>query len=575
MGSFNVVGSQIDVASVVSQLMLLERQPVVQMENQLSSMQSKINAYQTFNTRLSALANNVNTLLYGSTTAPLLKPTLFNDKLSKSIFTSGTATSSNENILKATASGVNAAASYSITINQMARAQSSVSRGYTDINQDIGQISGKISIGDKELLINLDASKARTVTTGVFDSSNDEIGTGTITINGSKGSGNFVIGTGETLNDLAAKLNSADIGITASIVANGDGYSLEIKADDAGTANSFTIEINDPSEFSENLVFTQTQEAKDTTLKDLQQEINNANIGVNASIIYDGSKYMMMLASKETGAANAFEVTGILQTALDFKTLSGQEAQNAKLSINGIDIVSNSNTVKDAIEGVTLNLNGVTAPGQPVKLDIGVDSDSIVSSIKDIIAAYNSVSSYITSQFTYNETSKSSGVLAGDSTLRLVQSRLQSIVTASVPEGGDYKTMGSIGISFSKEGLLVLDEAKLKEALSNDTNGVAAFFLGSDDATGSTSGMLTKLGDALKGLTDPLSNPIKSAMDGVNNSIKSIQKTIEAYEVRLEAKEILYYAQFSAADEALRMMNVTMSSISSMLASLSVNSSSS
>ena len=575
MGSFNVVGSQIDVVSIVNQLMLLERRPVDQLEDQISSMQSKINAYQTFNTRLSALANDVNTLLYGSTTAPLLKPTLFNDKLSKSVFTRGTTTSSNENILTATASGVNAAANYSITVNQVARAQSSVSRGYTNINQDMGPINGRISIGDKDLLINLDASKAMSVTTGVFNGPNDEIGTGTITINGANGSGNFVINAGETLTDLAAKISSANIGITASIIANGDEYRLEVKANDTGTANSFTIEINNTSEFSENLVFTQAQAAKDTTLKDLQQEINNANIGINASIIYDGSKYMMMLASKETGAANSFEVTGILQTALDFKTLSGQEAQDAKLSINGINITSSSNTVKDAIEGVTLNLKGVTESGQPVKLDIGVDSDSIVSSIKDIIAAYNSVSSYITAQFTYNETSKSAGALSGDSTLRLVQSRLQSIVTASVPEGGGYKTMGSLGITFSKEGLLVLDEAKLKEALSNDINGAAAFFLGSDDTAGSTSGMLTKLGDALKGLTDPLSNPVKSAMDGVNNSIKSIRNTIAAYEVRLEAKEALYYAQFSAADEALRMMNVTMSSVSSILASLSTNSSSS
>jgi flagellar hook-associated protein 2 len=131
-----------------------------------------------------------------------------------------------------------------------------------------------------------------------------------------------------------------------------------------------------------------------------------------------------------------------------------------------------------------------------------------------------------------------------------------------------------MGISFNKDGTLSLDESKLKEALSENYDAVAGFFLGyeKEGYSGRIGGVLTNLGEAMKGLTDPLRNPVKSAMDGLNSSISSLQKNIEDYERRLQSVEDRLYAQFSAADEALRLMSVTLASISSSLSSLTTSS---
>jgi flagellar capping protein FliD len=77
----------------------------------------------------------------------------------------------------------------------------------------------------------------------------------------------------------------------------------------------------------------------------------------------------------------------------------------------------------------------------------------------------------------------------------------------------------------------------------------------------------------MKGLTDSLSSPIQNALSGLNSTMSSLQKSIDAYELRLQAREDYLYAMYSAADEALRLYQVTMSSLTNQLASLSSNTS--
>ena len=462
MSSIDIIGSQIDVATIVSQLMLIERQPVVRLERQVSSLQSKVSAYQNFNTRLSALSDKVNQLLYGSTTAPFTKPGSFSEKLAKSIFTQGIATSSNEDVLTATAESTTAGGSYSIIINNLAKTQSTASAGFANPDTEIG------------------------------------IGTFTIT--------------------------------------------------PEGAAEPITITITE----------------ENSTLRGLKEAIGAATDKINAAIINDGSQYRLMLTSKETGTANAFTIDDSNLSggqALGFNTT--QMAADAQLTVNGINIVSGSNTVKGAIEGITLNLKKVS--DAPVSLEAVVNSDSITSAINEMISAYNAANTYINSQFTYNADKNAAGVLAGDATLRSIQSKLQSQMTQGISNPlSSYRSMGQLGISFNRDGSLSLDEEKLRQALSKDFKGVASFFLG-DESTG---GMLTNLGETLSGLTDSLKNPIKNAMDGLNKNIQSLQNSIEMYEARLEVREDMLAAQFSAADQALRLLQVSQESLANSLASL-------
>ena len=622
MGSFNIINNQIDVASIVSQLMEYERQPVYKLEDRVASMQTKVNEYQKFNTILASLANSVNMMLYGTSYSPLVALSSFNDRLNRSVFSTSTAVSSNENVLTATSfAGLAAAGSYAITVSQIARAQTTVSKGYESATADIGNISnGTITQGGKTAIVNL-AKQSMVMSSGEFDDPNAPIGvTGEIALtwkdNGVEKSAPIQVDPGMSWEDVAQKIYiQTDGALNAAVVPVLDDadqptgkFRLEITAAATGSDGAFTITTaGNDSDFLENIGFTQTREAKDTTLRDLQQAINEAaareGLNINALLVNTGTwdsitnegGYRLMIVSKETGTANSFELGGELADPNRVAWDSTQSALDAKLTINGIDISSSTNTVNNAIEGVTINIKNITQPGETVNLELGVDNDAIVASIKDVIAAYNEVATFINSQFTFNATMAnmqnasdyiksqfqltegSSGVLFGESTLRSVQSTLQSIVMGSaIPLAADpnspYRSIRDLGITANSDGTLSLDENQLKKALANDFDRTAKFFLGYETDGGErVGGMLSKLGESLKGLTDPLKNPIKTATDGLSNTINDLLKSIDAYELRLQAREDLLYAQYQAANEALINMQVLLASITSSLASITNN----
>ena len=103
----------------------------------------------------------------------------------------------------------------------------------------------------------------------------------------------------------------------------------------------------------------------DTSLSDLKQQINNQDSGVVASIVNDGTNYKLVISSRETGTTNGFTVNNSLTssgTAIAFAagqnatTGNAQDAKNALFTVNGINIDSASNTVTEAVPGVTLSL---------------------------------------------------------------------------------------------------------------------------------------------------------------------------------------------------------------------------
>ena len=80
---------------------------------------------------------------------------------------------------------------------------------------------------------------------------------------------------------------------------------------------------------------------------------------------------------------------------------------------------------------------------------------------------------------------------------------------------------------------------------------------------------LVNLRSALNGITDPLSGPIQHATDAYNTNIRELNKRIREYQDRLEIRRELLTAQYSAADEALRMLTISQSSLTNQIASLS------
>jgi flagellar hook-associated protein 2 len=182
--------------------------------------------------------------------------------------------------------------------------------------------------------------------------------------------------------------------------------------------------------------------------------------------------------------------------SLDFGTVStsdeGRSMQlaagaDAEIELDNVVLTSASNTITDAISGVSIDLKGVS-DSTTVTLKIERDTDSIRTKIQGLVTSYNAVMSYISTQFSYDEDAETTGgVLFGDGTLSSVKSDLISIVTQSVTGlSSDCNRLSLIGIAFNDQAQLMIDSTVLTDALKTNFDEVKKLFV----ATGSASNSL-------------------------------------------------------------------------------------
>jgi flagellar hook-associated protein 2 len=317
---------------------------------------------------------------------------------------------------------------------------------------------------------------------------------------------------------------------------------------------------------------TITIDETNNTLQGIKSAINSQNAGFTATILNDGSgtPYRLVITSDDSGTANALTITNNLTAgAGDAVTLlETTPAQDAMLQINGVSITSSSNTVADAIEGITFDLK---AESGTAAIRVERDDDAIVAGLKDFVAKYNDVISYISSQSRYDATQKTAGILAGDFTMRAAHSDLASILSQSITISGDsFRVLSQAGITLTNSGTLSLDETLFRDKLSSDFDDVAQLFLADGlNGEGSTTSIMPALQNRLRSLTDTIDGPVFHASDALQRNISRLNLQIEQMESRLEMRREILTTQYSQADAALRQLSVLQASLEGLVNSLS------
>lgn len=302
---------------------------------------------------------------------------------------------------------------------------------------------------------------------------------------------------------------------------------------------------------------------KTNTLEGIRDAINKANAGVTASIVNDGSgaPNRLVLVSTESGQASSMQVSvtgdAALQNLLAYDPAGTQTmkqtsvAQDAKLKINGIDIVSASNTVEEGIQGTTLTLSktGTTS------LKLTSDTSTVSAAITAFVTAYNTLQSTAAKLTAYNADTKTGAALMGDQTLRNLMTEVRQTLTAAQAGGpNDIKVLSEIGVSFQKDGTLAVDSTKLSNALSKNLNGVAGLFSSATDSTGGygkqISALVTRLTSSNGALT--------TATNGVNTTLEDLSDQYNAVQARVESTVERYRAQFTQLDVLINSLNNTM-----------------
>lgn len=348
-----------------------------------------------------------------------------------------------------------------------------------------GTLKGALSSLQSAMQGLANGTKFQTATTSVADTS---VLTATNGISGKAVPGSYSVEVGQLAQQ--QKIRSDGFASPSTVVGSGT-LTIEFGSYDS-SANTFTLNGTKAAQ-------TITIDPSSNTLSGVRDAINAANIGVSATIINDGTSNRLVLTSKDTGAANSIKISasdddglnldaaGLSQLAFDPTASAGsgknltqaQAAQDAKLKIDGIDISKSSNTVTDAIEGVTLNLLK-TNSGSPTTLGVSHDSAGITAAINTFVTSYNSINQTLSDLSSYNAAAKTGGVLQGDSAALSIQTRIRATLSAAVGNMGGTGTglssLSQIGVSFQKDGSLALDSTKLQKALDNNFDDIAGLF---------------------------------------------------------------------------------------------------
>jgi flagellar hook-associated protein 2 len=307
------------------------------------------------------------------------------------------------------------------------------------------------------------------------------------------------------------------------------------------------------------------------SLSDIASAINksSSNPGVTATIINGVNGQQLMLSSSKTGVVNAFTVSanatssdGLLALASKLNTEGSNEPVDAKLTVNGIEVSSPTNTVTGMMDGVTLNL---TSTGTNT-LTVAQDSTAAKSAIQGFVTAYNSyaaavntLSSYTPTSSTAGSASGTAGPLLGDATLASVQRQIASVLNGVV-KGNSIGTLANLGITRKSDGTLNLDTDKLNSALTSNPSAVQDLFTG-------THGYAKALNSALDSYTSG-SGIITTRVAGLNKQLTQLGTQQKSLNSRMAVYQQQLQQQYTRLGSMMSSLNNTSSYLTTALAQL-------
>lgn len=395
-----------------------------------------------------------------------------------------------------------------------------------------------------------------------------------------------------TLGDVIDKINGAGLAVRARINDTGDGILIE---ETGNTPGGSKIRITDTegsvgrklriageasgtgSENKINGSYEQTIDFEpDATLNDVITAINNADAGVRATVINDGSgvnPFRISLVSDFSGQNGRFLVdTGDFDLGLN----QIEAGQNARIFYGSSDpakailVSSSTNTVDGVIDGVSINLKKTSET--PVTLSITTNSTEIETRINALVEAFNGVISRIDFQTRYNDETKEKGPLLGDGTLLSLRGRMFDALRATNDGFTDtFDRLAQVGISVGEGGKMTFDTERFREAYAQDPDAVEQLFTRRDvrpvDTTPDENGAVVTDPDRpiqfdalgvvgqLEQLADAYVSTIGGTLQNRNNALTSQitlqQDRIASIDRTLDVRREILQRQFLAMEQAI------------------------
>lgn len=475
---FSGLASGIDSETIVRRLIQLESIPLQRYQTQMQQISGRMSVLNQLKTRITGLSSAAGSLNMASS------------------FTSVMAASSKSEVATISADSTASAGIFALAVSKLAQSHKIATTAQTDTTSALGK-------------------------------------TGTIVVNGKA----VKVEASDSLQALAAKINTANSGVTASLINGGTGKAyLSLTSKDTGVANQVQISDLSGSVASDLGLASGAESYRDSsggvvksfgfssattslstllgatdlgtakflklngesvainpetdTLSSIASKINAAALGVTASVT----------STTENGkTVQKLEMTGLTSYADDDNILAGLgvtqkafgnqlvTAQDAAFTIDGVSMTSTTNTITTAVPGATITLlKASESTPETSTLSLSRDSAAIKKRITEFKDAFNGVIDFIKSNSAFNKETFASGALFGDTTAQQVEASISSLVFNSVPGlGTDPSNLAALGFAFDSDGKLTLNEATLDAAISTNAESVGRVFRSNGVATAS------------------------------------------------------------------------------------------
>lgn len=330
-------------------------------------------------------------------------------------------------------------------------------------------------------------------------------------------------------------------------------------------------------------------DANNNTLAGVRDALNKAGkeLGLTATVVNDAQGARLVLSSSKTGATEDISVSvsgaddsgtqSLNKLAFspsaaptDSKTIDPPvpddpaaarmltRAKSAQLTVDGLAIVSKSNTVDQAIEGVTLSLKTTTTAGSPLTVGVSQDTGSVKGNITKFVDAYNALMKSIKAQTSVTSVGEDkapvAGALVGDATARNLTSAIRNeLVNIQGDSSSPIRALADLGITTQRDGTLAIDSTRLDKAISESPEGVATLLTGDNG-----------LANRLKKQLDPYSSTggiLESRTKVLNETISKVDTQQAELDRRMTTLQARLYKQYNAMDSLLGQLNNTSSSL--------------
>ena len=286
------------------------------------------------------------------------------------------------------------------------------------------------------------------------------------------------------------------------------------------------------------------------TLDDAAKAINAADLGVQATLVRSNGEVSLVMTSAESGAANAFAVSLAGTTATTTTLSTAADAQirmGGSFGSGGILLTSSSNSFDNVIDGVSLSVNKVhTASDSALTLTVGQDQSATKGKAQSFIDAFNALMNSFDSLTASGSDSSARGALAGDSSVRSIEGRLNALLRTDF--GGS--SLIDFGISADRNGKLTIDASRFEAAVAKDPAAFEALFTGKDN-------LLDSIDKTVASYTSSTNGMLKNRMDTLDLNLRRIDEQFENLQQRYDTYYSRYLKQFTSMMQTMQSMEQT------------------